>query len=208
MKIIVFGAGGKLGRKIVEQALENNYEVTAFVRDAADVPTSAVRAVVADADDADAVAEAVVGQDAVIDAIGGRTPWKQTGVEPKAARNIIVAMQRAGVRRLIVTSAMGVGDSRDAGDFAFRNLVAPTFLRGAIKDKGDVEEEVGATSLDWVIVRPAVLTDGERTGNVRVFEPGTEATAHKIARADVAAFILEQVTSDAYLHQTVTIATE
>ena len=208
MKLIVFGAAGGLGTKLVEQALTKNHEVTAFVRDADDIQPSGVRVVVGDVNDAATVAEAVAGQDAVIDAIGGQTPWKSTGLEQEAAKNIVVGMQRAGVRRLVVTSAMGVGDSADVADFAFRSLLAPTFLRGTIKDKGEMEDEVESASLDWVIVRPAVLTDGELTGNVKMFEPGAEEKAHKIARADVAAFMLEQLTSDAYLHQTVTIATE
>ena len=208
MKLIIFGAGGGLGSTLVAQALTKNHEITAFVHDADDTQPSGIRVVVGDVNDADAVAKAVTGQDAVIDAIGGQTPWKQTGLEQEAARNIVVAMQRAGVRRLVVTSAMGVGDSSDVADFAFRNVVAPTFLRGTIKDKGEMEDEVETTSLDWVIVRPAVLTDGKLTGNIKVFEPDAKDKAHKISRADVAAFMLEQLTSDAHLHQTVTIATE
>ncbi len=208
MKIVIFGAAGGLGRQLVAQALAAGHEVTAFVRgEAGDVPTG-VRTVVGDVLDAVAVAGAVVGQEAVIDAIGVRTPWKRTGLEPDAARNIVLAMQAHGVRRLIVTSALGVGDSRAVAGSFYDYVLLPTFLRGSTKDKADMEADIAhATDIDWTVVRPAVLTDGEATGQVRVFPPDGKQTVHKIARADVAAFMVAQLGSDAYAGQAVTIAT-
>lgn len=84
----------------------------------------------------------------------------------------------------------------------------PTFLRGATKDKAGMEAEVEATHLDWVLVRPPFLTDGEATGNSKVFSPETQEKAHKISRKDLAAFMVRQLTSDTYLRQAVTVATE
>ena len=146
----------------------------------------------------------------MIDTLGGSTPWKETGLEPNAARNVVAAMRKHGVRRLVVISALGVRESQANAGFFYEHLLMPTLLRGALQDKTRMEAdlEAGAGDLDWVLVRPAALTNGELTGNVRVFSAETEEKAHKISRADVAAFLLAQLTSDTYLRQAVTIGTE
>jgi len=207
MKVLVIGAAGKTGQAVVEQALAAGHQVTAFVRQAATYPPPAgVRVVEGDAADRRAMEAAVLGQDAVLDTIGGKTPYKTTTLESSVAHAIIAAMRRHGVRRLVVTSMLGVGDSRANSSFLVRLLVA-TFLRGANQDKTAMEEAVQASGLDWVILRPAILTDDPAQGNVRVFPAATGETAHKIARADLAAFMLAQLATDEHLQQAVTIAT-
>ena len=208
MRVVVSGAAGGVGRELVGQALAGGHEVTAFVHHQADDLPAGVRQVEGDVLDAGAVRHAVAGQDAVFDAIGGSTPWKRTWLEPDAARNIVEAMRAEGVRRLVVTSAMGVGDSGEVVASLYEYLLVPTFLRGTMKDKTQMEADLAsATDLDWVVVRPAGLTDGEASGAVRTYEPGGGETAHTIARADVAAFMIGQLSSDAHLRQAVNIAT-
>lgn len=209
MRLVVFGAGGGVGRELVAQALDRGHEVTAFVHRRSDDLPGDLRQIEEDVLDADAVRKAVAGQEAVLDAVGGRTPWKPTDLEPRAALNIVQAMRDEGVRRLVVTSVMGVGDSRHVIPWLWELLIAPTFLRGTVKDDTKMEADLAAlaTDLDWVVVRPAVLTDGERTGQVKLYEPGGER-AHRIARADVASFMLNQLTSDAHVRKAINIATE
>ena len=205
MKVLVIGAGGKTGRAVVEQALAAGHEVTAFVHSAEgyDVPT--VRVVTGDAADEAAMDNAVRGQDAVLDTIGGKTPYKDTTLESSVAATIIASMQRNGVRRLVVTSMLGVGDSK-ANAPIYARLLVSTFLRGADKDKAAMEAAVESSNLDWVILRPAILTDGDATGNVQVYGIDTDEKAHKITRADLASFMIARLTGSEYLHQTVTIA--
>ena len=100
---------------------------------------------------------------------------------------------------------LGVGDSLANSSWYLRLLVA-TFLRGADKDKAAMEDAVEASDLDWVILRPAVLTDEPARGNVRVFAPETGEKAHEITRADLAAFMVAQLTTDEHLRQAVGIA--
>ena len=76
MKVLVFGAAGRSGEALVNEALAAGHKVTAFVRGAAQYKKANVRVVAGDALDAAAVDAAVAGQDAVIDALGGKTPWK------------------------------------------------------------------------------------------------------------------------------------
>ncbi|MGB6830303.1 MAG: NAD(P)H-binding protein, partial [Terracidiphilus sp.] len=107
MKVLVIGAAGRSGEALVDEALAAGHKVTAFVRGAAQYKKANVRVVAGDALDADAVDAAVAGQDAVIDALGGKTPWKETTRETSAAHNIVDAMRRNGVRRLLKISVVG-----------------------------------------------------------------------------------------------------
>ena len=206
MKVLVIGAAGKTGQAVVEQAVAAGHQVTAFVRQAADYQAPAnVRVVAGDATNRAAMEAAVLGQEAVLDTIGGKTPYKATTLESSAAHTIIAAMRHHRVRRLVVTSMLGVGDSLANSSWYLRLLVA-TFLRGADKDKTAMENTVEASDLDWVVLRPAILTDDPATGNVRVFAAETGDKAHSITRADLAAFMVAQLTTDDHLHQAVAIA--
>lgn len=205
MNVLVIGAAGKTGKAVVEQVLTAGHQVTAFVRKAADYQRTDVRVVEGDAADRVAMEAAVRGQDAVLDTIGGKTPYQATTLESNVAHTIIAAMRRHGVRRLVVTSMLGVGDSMANSSWFLRLLIA-TFLRSADKDKTAMEGAVEASGLDWVILRPAILTDDPAQGNVQVFSAETGEKAHKITRADLASFIVAQLATDEHLHRAVTIA--
>ena len=114
-------------------------------------------------------------------------------------------MQLHGVRRLAVTSMVGEGDSAANTPFYVKIALA-TFLRGATPDKANMESAVSGSELDWVITRPAVLTEKPATGDVRIFSAGNRDKAHSITRSDLAAFLVAQLTSDDNLRQAVTIA--
>lgn len=205
MKVLVIGAAGKTGRAVVEQAVAAGHQVTAFVHKADEYDVANVRVIEGDATDSAVMEAAVLGQDAVIDTIGGKTPYKATTLESSAASTIIAAMQKKGVRLLMVTSMLGVGQSKANAPLYVRLLVA-TFLRGADKDKAAMESEVKSSDLDWIILRPAILTDDAATGNVQVYDPKAGEKAHKISRADLASFMVAQLSNNEYLHQAVMIA--
>lgn len=206
MKVLVLGAAGKTGRAVVDRAKAAGHEVTAFVHHAEgyDAPDGvAVRD--GESTDPAAIATAVAGQDAVIDTIGGKTPYKRTSLEADTARAVITAMRDRGVRRLLVTSMTGVGDSLANMPLSQRPLLV-TFLRAAKPDKTAMEHAVSASGLDWTIVRPAVLTDKEATGDVRVYTADSREKAHTVTRGDLAAFLVAQLTSDDHLGRSATIA--
>lgn len=206
MKVIVFGASGKTGKMIVEKAIAAGHEVTAFAHDGSGAPSSGARIVSGDAADAEAVRRAVAGQDAVIDTIGGTTPWKDRGMETSIGKAIINGMRAEGVRRLIVVSAMGVGDSAEQASFFYGHVLIPTMMRGVVKDKGHLEEEMDASGLQFVIARPAALSDDQEDGTLRVV-PKMEK-AHHTRRGDLAQFLVDQLTTDAHLNQAVVVAND
>lgn len=206
MNILVIGAAGKTGEALVKQALGRGHTVTAFVHSAKEFDISGARVIEGDVLDANLVKTAVAGQDAVLDALGGHTPWKQTSLETNAARNLIAAMKLHSVKRLLVVSAIGVGGTADLVPSWYEHLIMPTLLKGAMADKEHMEPVVEASGLEWTLVRAGHLVDGEVTGKITFFEPGHGETAHKITRADVAAFMLDALAEGTYKQQAVNIA--
>jgi putative NADH-flavin reductase len=202
VRVLVLGAGGKTGGAVVQQAQTAGHQVTAFVHHAGDYDGPAgVNVAEGDATDADAVAAAV------IDTIGGKTPYKSnTTLEADVARAVIAAMTRSGVRRLLVTSSIGVGDSLANGTLGLRVLLK-TFLRGSTADKAAMERAVTASGLDWTIARPAVLTDKPATGTIRTFDPSTGEKARRISRVDLAAWLVAQLDDSDNVRRAVTVAT-
>jgi len=204
MKLLVFGSTGGTGRELVKQALEQGHEVTAFARNPdklGDLTHPALRVVRGDVLDPAAVEKDVNGHDAVLCAIGagaGRSTLREEGT-----RNIVRAMQKAGVQRLICQSSMGVGDSRANLGVLTKYVIVPVFLRHAFADHERQEAVVKESALDWTIVRPPHLNDGPHTGTYRHGFPTTDTGIQgKISRADVADFMLKQLADTTYLRQT------
>ncbi len=205
MNVLILGAAGKTGSALVEQALTRGHTVTAFVHSPDEYQRTDVRLASGDARDQASILAALQGQDAVIDALGSHIPFLKTTLETDTARNVITAMTEAGVRRLLVISTIGESDStRNVHDF-YKHFIMPTLLRGVMKDKASMEQAVEQSPLDWTIVRAAGLRDGDPKG-VRVVSPESAEKVRFITRADVAAFLLDQLTSTEYLHQAVGIA--
>ena len=198
MKLLVFGASGPTGTQLVSQALEQGHEVTALVRNSASVATQEIRIIVGDAQDPAAVAEAVRGQDAVLSALGRRKTFSSANLLVNSMRAIVPAMERHRVRRLILMSSFGVGDSVREAPLLPR-LFFRTLLRDIFADKQAAEALVHRSALEWTIVYPVLLTDGPRTGNYRVGERLELSGFPKISRADVAEFMLKELYDAEYL---------
>ena len=211
MNLLVFGASGGTGRQIVEHALTQGHAVTAFVRDVAklDLQHASLTVVNGDVMDAAAVARAMPGHDAVLSALGA--PATRTGnLRSEGTRMIVQAMERAGIRRFVCQTSLGYGDSRPVlarTSPLFRWIIAPLLLRKAFADHAVQEDIIRQSALDWVIVRPGNLTDGARTGTYRHgFDATDPAIKVEVSRADVADFMLKQVSNDTYLRKTAGIS--
>lgn len=203
MKLLIVGATGSVGRLLVEQALEQGHLVTAFVRNPskADLAEHArLRIFRGDVLDYASVLEAVSGQDAVLCAIGAGRSGR---VRSEGTGHIIRAMEQTGVKRLVCQSTLGAGDSWENLNVFWKYFMFGFFLRDAFLDHQKQEKHVRQSQLDWVLVRPAAFTDGPRTGRYKHGFSGTDKTITlKIARADVADFMLKQLTDDTCLHKT------
>lgn len=208
MKLLVIGAAGKTGTAIVEQALARGHQVTALVhdRDKYHAPAE-VEIFAGDAQNPSKIEQAIQGQDAVLDALGGHFPWMNSTVETNGARAVVEAMRRTGVRRLLIVSTIGEGDSSANVHGWYGHLFMSTVLRGVMKDKAGMEEIIShADDLEWTIVRPAGLRDTDSEGHVHVITPESGEKVRFIARTDVAAFMLDELEKRQYIRQAVGIA--
>ena len=205
MKLAIFGATGKTGIELVKQALEQRYAVTALVRDPARmaIEDECLTLVTGDAFDPASVVQAVQGQDAVICALGAGSDLKKTTVRTTGTINIISGMQKNNVKRLMVVTAMGVGESWDTLSL-FNKFFFATLLKSSREDHETQEAAVRESGLDWTIIRPSGLTDTPRTGVYEVGENIPAATS-KIARADIADLILKELEQNALIGKAVTI---
>jgi uncharacterized protein YbjT (DUF2867 family) len=204
MKLVIFGSTAGTGRKLVEQALEEGHRVSAFARTPekiADLRDSNLQVVQGDVLDPAAVEAAVAGQEAVFCTIG--TGASRTTLREDATRNIVQAMEKTGVERLICLSSLGVGDSRANLGFFTKHVLVGVFLRHAFADHERQEAVVRQSSLKWTIVRPPHLKDAPRTRvYLHGFAPTDRDIKEWISRADVADFMLKQLTDDRYLRMT------
>ncbi|UYQ91008.1 SDR family oxidoreductase [Chitinophaga horti] len=211
MKLIIFGATGGTGKHLVTQALEQGHQVTAFVRDPSRLQLHhpQLTTVKGDVLNPASVAAAIKGHDAVLNTIGA--PPNKTGVlRSEGTYNIIRGMESNDVNRLVCQTSLGYGDSRkvlDRTPFYFKYLIVPLLLKKGFADHALQEEHVKHSTLEWTIVRPGNLTDGPLTRNYKHGFPANDNTiAVKVSRADVADFMLKQLTTKVYLRKTAGIS--
>lgn len=204
MKLLIFGATGPTGRELVSQALEQGHEVTAFAR-RPEAITQQVQIFQGDAmRDPHSVAEALKGQDAVVSALGlGKVLFPNRFFQ-RSTDNIVPAMERAGVKRLVWMSSFGVGDTARDAPLPLR-VVYSTLLSAVFADKEKGERTLRASALDWTIVYPVTLTDGPKTGSYRAGEQLKLDGMPSISRADVAHFMLRELTDNAYVRRGVVL---
>lgn len=207
MNILVFGASGKTGHEIVQQGLHQGHYVTAFVRNPAKltITNDRLKVVQGNVKDPAAVAAAVKNQDAVLSALGVSKPLKSDPVVIEGIRNIIAAMEQMNVKRFIYLSFMAVGEGRKDTGFLMKNVIA-RIVRHEIADHAEKERLVKATQLDWTIVHAPKLTNGSKKGIYRTGENiKPKAFLPTLSRADVADFMLKQLTDRTFLFKTVRV---
>jgi putative NADH-flavin reductase len=199
MKLVVFGASGGTGQELLRQGVAQGHAMTAFVRDPESVTGSnGVCVVVGDALAAKAVSLAVAGQDAVLSALGGRTLSDET-LLPESMAHILEAMQEHGVRRLIVLGASGVwpGAEKRLSVVArmFLRVIQATVLKKPFNAQRRMQELIRLSATEWTVVQPPRLLNQPGRGTWRVDGEALPANGTTIARADVATFMLQEVTS-------------
>ena len=198
MLLSVFGATGRTGRLVVDQALAKGHAVTAYLRESATLATAIPLTLVrGDLEDTGAVERAVRGADAVVSALGPRrgTP---AGFLSHAARTVTAAMRAGGVRRLVWLTGAGVMDADDEPSAsrtvmrALMRLVAPELLR----DSEECCRIIRESGLEWTVVRVPMLSDGPPAGPPRA--GSRPPRPRPLARADVAAFLLAEAEISRY----------
>ena len=199
MRIVIFGASGGTGRELVRQGLVLGHEVTAFVRNpAAMAGETGARVAVGDARHAEAVNQAIAGQDAVLSALGSRS-LKDSTLLPEAMAAILPAMQRHGVKRLIVLGAAGAwpggsGKLSPMGKLIV-GLLKTVVLKRPFEAQRAMQGLIHASETEWTVLQPPFLLNAPGRGACRVDDESLPPRGMRIARADVAQFMLAQLSS-------------
>jgi putative NADH-flavin reductase len=204
LKIALFGGTGQTGQEFLAKALAAGYSVNALVRTPAKLSQSSPQLEVIQGDvlnPAD-VERTVAGTEVVVSLFGhvkGSPEWLQTN----GTRHIVAAMKKHGLTRIISLSGGGLPfPEKDQPKFPDKmirlimKIAVPKVLNDAIAHA----EVLAESGLDWVIVRGPRLTNDPEQGAYRVGWVGVNAST-KIARADLADFLLKQVDQSQYVHQ-------
>ena len=209
MNLLIIGATGGTGRELVKQALEQGHNVTAFARNPTNVRIQHQNLTVVKGDvlDYSSVENAVKGRHAVLSALGHKKCLIKTKILSEGTKNIIAAMEKHGVKRFICETSLGVGDSRGRLGLYHTLFVIPFIIYFYFRDKELQERYILESSLNWTIVRPGRLTNGRKRGVYRHgLDIGNWVLTVWISRADVADFMLKQLTDNSYLHKTPGVA--
>ncbi|GAA3082708.1 SDR family oxidoreductase [Kribbella aluminosa] len=222
MKLVVFGASGRIGTELVCQAVAAGHTVTAVVREGstlqvplpelrlvaarAGVSGGLVEVVTADVLDPTSIAPVLAGHDAVLSALGPR-PKGPSDVLTSSARSTLQAMEDSGVRRYVVVSVAGIhtGNDGPVTKYVVKPLIQ-RLLRESFADARGMEELIGASPLDWTIVCPPRLTNGSAKGTFRSSTEGTVRGGFTITRADVATYMLNAIDDAALVRRTAVIS--
>jgi kynurenine 3-monooxygenase len=201
MEITVIGASRGTGAEVVRQAVAAGHPVRAGSRSGSP-GGDGITAYALDATDMAALRPAIAAADAVVVTVGGTGPTNRADI----TKSVIEAMKAEGVRRVVVQSSWGVGDSYDSMPFVVKRLVVPLFLKQALADHEAQEALLAASGLDWTVTRPGGLTTGDGTGSVRLAAgDGSSGSLGRIARADAAKVLLGAVADPSTIGRAFTI---
>ena len=208
MKIVIFGATGSVGQQLLDQALARGHNVSAFTRNPAKIKKKHQNLTIMEGDilNVPAVRFAVRGQDAVFCTLG-MPLMNNEGLRAKGTKNIIRAMESLGVKRFICLSGLGAGDSWNVLPFHYKYLIFPLLMRRVYADHERQEGHIKNSQSDWTIVRPGNFTDGPHTQSYRHgFTKPDASLKLSVSRADVADFMVKQLTDDSYLHKAASVS--
>lgn len=203
MNIIVFGASGKTGKLVVEQALTLQHKVTAFVRNPTklQINHTNLHIIQGDALDEEAVKTAVSGQDVVISCLGSRGGLSKTTALHEMTLNIVNGMKDHHVWRIIYMASAGI-DKEIPG---LIGKLTMKMLGNVLQDHHNAVEVIKANNLTWTVARPMGLSDNPPTGSYREEHQGVPKGSRSISRGDVADFITRAIEDEKYLNQSIAL---
>lgn len=194
--LTIFGGTGPTGQLLVRQALDAGYEVTAFARTPTKLPQhDRLTKIEGQLRDADAIARAVRGVDAVLSLLGPGTNTADVPPLVDGYRNIVEAMHTHGVPRLVALGTPSIADPNDGREFKISMMVKGIAKLQPVAYQAIVEigQLVSESGLKWTIVRVPLLTNGPRTLRINVRAVGDKGGI-RLSRANAAAYFLEQAT--------------
>lgn len=208
MKLVVFGASGGTGREVVQQALQQNYETTAFVRHPALMEkfkeNKNFQIIQGDVLNPQDVVKAIKGQDVVISVLGNKATnalFKKDTTVSQGLHHIVAAMQEYKVKRIIFVASFGVNKNIFLPEKLFLKMI----LKNLFADIPFQEKLLRQSGLDWTLVHPARLTNDAHLTKYKVGENLSIGPFSHISRVNVASFLIKEIVDANYIHKKVTI---
>ena len=207
MNIIVFGATGQTGSIITREALKKGYKVIAFSRNPKkyyfeDTNLNLFQGNVLNGDD---VINSMKNTDAVISVIGVPSKIKENVVS-EGHKNIINAMYKLGIKRIIVQSAFGASETNAELTLLLKLIMYKTLGREAFLEKNRMEDIIMESGLDWTIIRPTRLTNHKNKRSYKIGNHLNLGLSPYISREDVADFIINELSEAKYIHEAITLS--
>ncbi|WP_010287769.1 NAD(P)-dependent oxidoreductase [Kurthia massiliensis] len=202
-KLVIFGATGGVGQHAVRQALSEEYAVTAFVRspEKLAIEDENLTVIQGDAMDAEAVAAAIEGADAVVSTLG--TP-QNTDVENPISvmiQNVVDGMVKHGVKRIVYTASAGV-DGEIQGE---RGQQVMNYLKPYLIDHKKSIEAIQQAGLTYTIIRPMGLTNDEPLRRYALSYDDVPEAAKSISRDDVANAVIMAIPNANFMGQSIAV---
>lgn len=200
MKILIIGSTGRTGQELVKRSLEQGHEVTAFARDPAKIKMvhKNLTVIKGDALDKNSLVKALQGNEAVISAIGRGDSLRSENLISNVVEILIPAMKETGIKRLIMESGFGAGETFSQANFLQR-LFFKLLLKDIYGDKAKAEKQIRNSDLDWTLVYPVRLTNKGYTGKYKVGEKLPMKGMPTVSRADVAEFMVDELANNAFV---------
>lgn len=215
MKVFLLGSTGSTGYEILKRLVQNNYTVKALVRNSSklnlaginQLQVGQVELIEGNVFEPDKLKEHFKGCDLVISALGTGKDNSYTEVYSQGGRNILSAMRKTGIKRLITITTGAIDMSDPSTDNFFMNrIIRPNFNK-VYYDMTRWETVLDDTKdIDWTCVRPTYLKNKAFTGKYRVNSKHSPKGGWKISRADLADFIVKQTKSNEFVHKKPVIA--
>ncbi len=207
--VVVLGANGGIGKHAVQSALKAGYKVTAILRTPSklEITHPNLQIVQGNIMNPETLEKYLKNNDVVISAIG-KNSLKKTTLYSQGNKNLIEAMKRAGTNRAFFISASGLEVNPTHSwlvKFATKNILQ-TLLHNMYADLWEMEKIVKESNIDWTIMRPPKLLDKPETGNYRMALDKFISKGFTISRADVAHFMIKNLSNEAIIKKTVEVA--
>lgn len=207
MKLLIIGASRGIGKALMEEAAGDGFQTTVLARVPARVQAPpGVTVLPGDVRDPAAVCRAVAGQDAICSCIGVPITFQPVDLFSTAARNLVDATAASPAQQLIAVTGIGAGESKGHGGFLYDKIFNPLFLKTIYADKDREEAILQKSNNPVLIVRPAGLTKGPRTGSYKTYTDLSGVVAKRISRRDVADFILTQLKTPSHFQKAVLLS--
>ncbi len=203
VKLAILGGTGLTGRLLLALALGRGMEVTALAREPAKLAEfhGSLTTVEGTVTDPAVVEQVVAGTSAVLSVLG-RAKGSPEDLLTTSSRNMVAAMRKLGVKRIVILTDTSVEDPMDRPPFVHKILrrVLRSMNSKLVHDSVPAARVIADSGLDWTLVRAPILTNGPRKGNYKV-GPLARGVPLRVARADVADFMLACVTEGKFVRE-------